>query len=183
VESPLRSVEGYRIIWVWSSQLAEQEGNARSRAIRKAVAALEALQATLKGPRCRIHQFIGVKRAAARILEECRAARWIGYSVEVFSEVTFTKIAPGRPSARTRYRRNERKRFHVSWQIRHDLVAADARTDGMFPLITNREADVFPAAEALRAYKQQPRLEKRHSQQQKLLLRMLGVSDRRYSRE
>jgi hypothetical protein len=57
--------------------------------------------------------------------------------------------------------RTVRPRFTVWATTRTDLVEQDARTDGMFPLLTN--TDLTPA-QVLDAYKAQPRLEKRFEQ-------------------
>jgi hypothetical protein len=40
-ESPLRSVEGYRILWIWSSQKLEQDRAVRQRSIQRAIEELE----------------------------------------------------------------------------------------------------------------------------------------------
>lgn len=56
----------------------------------------------------------------------------------------------------------ERSRFRVAWKPKADPIAYDARSDGMYPLITN--CDDLPAAEVLLKYKAQPSLEKRHEQ-------------------
>jgi transposase len=50
----------------------------------------------------------------------------------------------------------------VTWKPRADVIAFDANTDGMFPLLTN--CDNMPLADVLAKYKYQPALEKRHEQ-------------------
>jgi transposase len=49
----------------------------------------------------------------------------------------------------------------VAPRVKLDVVIADERTDGMFPLITNCHTS---CREILAAYKIQPKLEKRHEQ-------------------
>jgi transposase len=46
--------------------------------------------------------------------------------------------------------------------VRKELVSTDARSDGMFPLVTN--CWDLPLKAVLQAYKFQPKLEKRHEQ-------------------
>ena len=53
-------------------------------------------------------------------------------------------------------------RFTVSFNVRSDVVSADAKSDGTFPLLTND--CVMTPAEVLNAYKYQPNLERRHAQ-------------------
>jgi len=74
----------------------------------------------------------------------------------------FKQEKRGRPGAGTRYVKVERSRFSVAWKPKADVIAFDARTDGMYPLITN--CDDLPAGEVLQKYKYQPNLEKRHEQ-------------------
>jgi len=63
---------------------------------------------------------------------------------------------------RCRLRLRERLRFSVAARIKDDVVAADERSDGMFPLITNCKDLSLKAI--LEAYKFRPKLEKRHEQ-------------------
>lgn len=53
-------------------------------------------------------------------------------------------------------------RYHVNWLTFEEKISYDARTDGMFPLITNCRD--MPLKEVFKKYKFQPRLEKRHEQ-------------------
>ena len=52
-DSPIRSAEGYRIVWVYSSLKTEQDQHARQGRIEKGILALEALETRLRAPRCR----------------------------------------------------------------------------------------------------------------------------------
>ena len=61
-----------------------------------------------------------------------------------------------------KYKRIVKKRFHVTWSPRKENIDFDARSDGMFPLITNCED--LSLVEILDKYKYQPWLEKRHEQ-------------------
>jgi transposase len=58
--------------------------------------------------------------------------------------------------------RREQARMRLTWTVRPDQVARQARSDGMFPLITNCRQ--LSLAELLEHYKYQPRLERRHEQ-------------------
>ncbi|MDA8037842.1 MAG: hypothetical protein M0Z69_01525 [Actinomycetota bacterium] len=66
----------------------------------------------------------------------------------------------GRPGANTRYRRIETIRHRLRFDVREDLVASDACSDGCWPLITS-ERDLT-CAQVLIAYKCQPNLERRN---------------------
>lgn len=162
VEAELPSREGYRIIWVWNSLMALQDGESRQARIEKAWAGIEQLQGKLTGPRCRYRSRERVAEVAQRIIEQSGAGRWVTFDVEQQAEPAFRQESRGRPGAKTRYRRQERFRFSVSLKAHPEIIDADARSDGMFPLITNTKD--LSKTKILEAYKFQPRLEKRHEQ-------------------
>ncbi|AWM38409.1 hypothetical protein [Gemmata obscuriglobus] len=56
----------------------------------------------------------------------------------------------------------ETPRWHIRFEERGEALAHAARCDGLFPLMTNDEG--LSVAEALRKYKYQPFVEKRHEQ-------------------
>jgi transposase len=162
VEAPLRSAEGYRIVWVWSSLKAEQDQLGRQGRLERGVRALEAVAARLRGPRCRFRDQAAVAQAVEAALHPTGAARWLAWTIRETAEDSFRQESRGRPGARTRYVRRRHRRFHLAWQPRVETIQYDARTDGMFPLLTNDEA--LSPLEVLQKYKYQPQLEKRHEQ-------------------
>ena len=160
--SPMPSSEGYRIIWVRClSKIASDEA-ARTAQIEAGIAALDALQARLHGPKTRFHDRVVVEQTAATALQEKGAERWITVAVRETLEHTYRQEGKGGPSSSTRFRRITRRRFHLRWQVREAVVAAAAASDGCFPLITNDTT--LSDAELLAAYKYQPKLETRHAQ-------------------
>lgn len=161
VEAAMPSAEGYRVIWVWNSLMAWHDADSRQARIEKAWLAIEHLQTTLAGPRCRYRTRDRVEAAAHALLMAAGAGRWVAVTIEERPEPVFRQERKGRPGARTRYLRTVRPRFTVRATTRTDLIEQDARTDGMFPLLTN--TDLTPA-QILDAYKAQPRLEKRFEQ-------------------
>ncbi|MBI4841721.1 MAG: hypothetical protein HY803_11725 [candidate division NC10 bacterium] len=162
VETELPSNEGYRIVWVWNSLMAAEDAQARGARIEKAYVGIERLQTKLQGTRCRLRLRDRVQEAAQKILKEAGAERWVRVEIEERKEPVFRQEKRGHPGPKTRYVRKERLRFSVAARIRDDVMAADERSDGMFPLITNsRELSL---KQILEAYKFQPKLEKRHEQ-------------------
>ncbi len=162
VESPIRSSEGHRIVWVWSSLKADQDSLARQGRIEKGILALEALETRLRGLRARFRDEATVAQAAEAALRATGAERWLRVTIHAVVEETFRQETRGRPGVGTRYRRRQRHRFHLEWEPRPEAIDYDARTDGMFPLLTNCED--LSASELLQKYKYQPQLEKRHEQ-------------------
>lgn len=162
VEAELPSKEGYRVVWVWNSLMAAQDAEARQARIEKAWAGIEHLETRLRGPRCRFRAKEPVAQAAERIVHDSGAARWVDVVVEEREEPRYRQERRGRPGEGTRYVRRMRLRFSVSLKARPASIEADARSDGMFPLVTNVRD--LSCRRILEAYKFQPRLEKRHEQ-------------------
>jgi transposase len=162
VPAPNRSAEGYRIIWVWSQSLAHLNEQSRLAALQKAFDGIQELNAKLQGPHCRVRDRATVEAEVVRILAQGGVSRWAEAEVTETKDTRFKQENRGHPGAKTRYVKVERSRFTVGWKPKADVIAYDARSDGMYPLITN--CDDLPAAEVLLKYKYQPNLEKRHEQ-------------------
>jgi len=162
VEAPLPSKEGYRIVWVYNSLMAQEDSERRQARIERAYVGVERLQTKLQGKRCRLRLRERVEQAAVQILKETGAERWVQVQIQERKEPLYRQEQRGRPGQNTRYLRRERLRFSVVARIREEMIAADERSDGMFPLITNcRDLSL---KQILEAYKFQPKLEKRHEQ-------------------
>jgi transposase len=162
VEADLPSAEGYRIVWVWNSLMAEEDAEARGARIEKAYAEIEGLERRLQGPRCRLKLPERVRQEADKILAASGAARWVEVDIQQRRVEVFRQERRGHPGPKTRYLREEKIRFSVSARLNTPIIASDERSDGMFPLITNCRDLSLKAI--LEAYKFQPKLEKRHEQ-------------------
>jgi len=161
-DQPATTAEGYRLVWYHSLRKAEQDAVARSGRIERALKQLAVLKEKLRSPRTRYRQEAKVAAAVAEILETCGAAAWIVAEVQPQTEETFHQDHRGRPGKDTHYVKKVATRFVLSYRIDDARVAVDARSDGIFPLVTN-VAD-FSELELLHAYKRQPAIEKRFSQ-------------------
>jgi transposase len=161
-DQPATTAEGYRLVWYHSLRKAEQDAVARSGRIERALKQLAALKEKLHSPRTRYRQEAKVAAAVAEVLETCKAAEWIVTEVQPQTEETYHQDHRGRPGKDTRYVKKVATRFDLRYRIDDARVAVDARSDGIFPLVTN--VTEFSALELLHAYKRQPLIEKRFSQ-------------------
>ncbi len=161
-DQPATTAEGYRRLWYHSLRKAEQDAVVRSGRIEPALKQLATLKEKLRSPRTRYRQEVKVAAAVAEILETWGATAWIVTEVQPQNEETFHQDHRGRPGKDTRYVKKVATRFDLSYRIDDARVALDARSDGIFPLVTN-VAD-FSTLELLHAYKRQPVIEKRFSQ-------------------
>ena len=158
--APLPSVEGYRIVWVHSTGKASRDAQARAARIDAGVAALEALEAKLAGPRSRFKTRVAVEQAATEALAAAGADRWVTVSVSETTSKSYKQARAGRPGPDTSYREVSSTRFTLSHDIKLEQIRYDAAGDGCFPLITNDRE--LTDADVLGAYRYQPNLERRH---------------------
>ena len=158
--APTPSAEGYRIVWIHSTAKAGRDAASPMARTEAGIAALDALNAKLAGPRNRLKTRAAVTQAAAAVLVEARADRWVTCTVGEITTKTYKQAGPGRPAASTNYREVLTTRYTVSADIVLDRIAYDAASDGCFPLITC-DHDLDDAG-VLAAYRYQPNLERRH---------------------
>jgi transposase len=124
------------------------------------IAALDALDAKLAGPRNRLKTRAAVEQAGTAALVDARAEKWVTCTISETTTKTYKQAGPGRPGAATNYREVLTTRYTVSADIALERIAYDAASDGCFPLITcDRDLD---DAAVLAAYRYQPNLERRH---------------------
>ena len=160
VEGPQRSAEGYRLFWYRSSQKEEADRQARQRALGRARARLDGLQAP--GRRREFATVEEARQAGQRIVAEEQVQRWLRVEVDTEVEQEYRQVGPGRPGPNTEYRRVETCHYRIRFAEEGEALARAGRCDGPFPLMSNDE-ELTPA-EALLKYKYQPFVEKRHEQ-------------------
>ena len=158
--APLPSAEGYRIVWVHSTAKASRDAATRQARLEAGVAALEALDTKLTGPRSRFKTRVAVEQAATAALADTHAERWVTFTVTETVTKKYKQARAGRPGPATDYREILTSHFALKADIALDRVAYDAASDGCFPLISNDRA--LSDAEVLGAYRYQPNLERRH---------------------
>ena len=160
MESPLQSSDGFRIIWVWSSQKSRHDKEIRNGMMNASILNLERLETKLRSKKCRFHTRDDVDKAAGDAVG--KGSRWVGFSItESITEIR-KQLSRGRPSKSTEYRIITKKHFHVEWKPMEDNIDFDEACDGIFPLITNDQD--LSMKEILAMYKYQPHVEKRHEQ-------------------
>ncbi|MHB8329094.1 MAG: hypothetical protein ACYDD6_05655 [Acidimicrobiales bacterium] len=141
-----------------SSHKIERDADSRSNRVAAGIAALDELNQKLASNRCRLRTVVAVEEAAGEAVGSVGATRWVGFRVEEYHEVRHRQETRGRPGANTRYRQITRTKHRIHLQVREDVIGADTRSDGCWPLVAN-EKDTDPA-DILAAYKHQPNLER-----------------------
>jgi transposase len=156
------SSEGYRLLWYRSTRKAELDLAARARHVQRALAALTELRARLLSPRTRFRERGKVQQAVDNLLAECEVESLVRVAIEEREDAKYRQAQPGRPGKHTKYKKETRPRYHLTWELDAVAFANAEREDGIFPLLTNDRQ--LTAEEVLRAYKRQPIIEKRFSQ-------------------
>jgi transposase len=154
--------QGYRLLWIRSTQKAEQDAQSRAQAVAKALDALKNLQSRLNTYRLKSRQ--AIEQAIAKILKEHQTKDWIDSSIHTERAYKRHYGQPGRPSASGQGRLSWKPHFSVLVSVNEKAIELQSRTDGVFPIITNLKPEAYAAKKVLEIYKFQPFLEKRHSQ-------------------
>jgi transposase len=159
--APIRSTEGYRIVWTHSTHKLRLDQQARHDQLDRASAALAELNTRLAGSHCRFHDSATVKTAADQALAKRNCTQLLNVTISERTEQRIRYESRG-ANRKPRQRKTTRQRFTIAWEIDQQALARDHAADGCFPLITNDHQ--LTDAEILRAYRYQPNLEKRHHQ-------------------
>jgi transposase len=161
VPAPIKSAEGYRIVWIHSTHKAQLDHAARHDQLARALAALDSLNTRLAGPKCRITDRAAVDHAATSALRAQSVTKLIDYQITEQLE-TRIRIESNGHGKKPRQRKLTRTRLTLTWTVNETALQAEAAAYGCFPLITNDHA--LTDAQLLAAYRYQPNLEKRHHQ-------------------
>lgn len=166
-ESHFPSDEGYRIVWIWSSQKAEHDGLSRRRRLARATEELRDLAARMQSPRSRVKDALQAQERAKAILARTQTEELITVAVEVQEEARFKQATPGRPSKQTVYVRVPREKLLLHWSFQAEALETEQAMDGIFPLVLNDRN--LSLKDVLLAYKHQPHLERRFEQLKSVL--------------
>ena len=161
-EGDYETSHGYRLHWIRSTQKAEQDAATRSRQIEHTLDELRSIQTKLNTYNLKTRKQI-VQRIEG-ILKDARCEALIKHEIHTTREYKYVYQQKGRPTKDTPKKVTWREVFSISFGIDKDAVDAEAKVDGVFPLITNLDAKTHPAKKVLEIYKFQPFLEKRFSQ-------------------
>ena len=101
-EHPLRTSQGFRVLWYFSSQKEALDRAAREHRIA----------------------------AAQKILEDKQVERFIRIEVSLLEETSFSQATHGRAGPRTAYIRHAHQRPVLHWQSDAQALLDEARTDG-----------------------------------------------------
>lgn len=153
---------GYRLLWIRSTQKAQQDAQTRDRHLAKALEGLKQVQSRLNTYKLKSRE--AIDQAIEKVLQKHQAQNWIQCHIEARREYCEHYSRPGRPKASQKGSRSWKDLFSFSFGLNQQALDTQALTDGVFPIITNLEERDYKARKVLEIYKFQPFLEKRHTQ-------------------
>ncbi|MFQ5500535.1 MAG: IS1634 family transposase [Candidatus Zixiibacteriota bacterium] len=158
---PGKTSEGYRIVWVRSSLKMEFDALARETAIEKAEADLFDLNARLN--RGTLRNRAPIKKEVGKILHKHQCRGLLEWCIASRTHIETRRLRRGRPRKDDPVKEIRRQLYHLEVHRNKNAIQAEARTDGVFPLVSNLKPKEAPKKEILLIYKYQPYVEKRHA--------------------
>jgi len=148
------SKNGYRIIWVHSSAKEQHDKSSRENRIAKVDRQLAELF-----PRLNQYKLKTKEQIEEAIKKAAKGASGL-FQIQLIEDkqIVQRQIGPGKPGPNTQYKKDENIFYRLEWELDHKAIEDITTHDGIFPLISNAHIE---AAEVLKAYKNQPYLEKR----------------------
>ena len=151
---------GYRIHWIYSSEKRKRDRENREKHLKKAEQCLAVLNGKINKRGLKTKE--AIEEAAQQIIQDQKLENFFHISIETITEKYKVQIGSGRPGKNTKYKTCVNRLFSLSWTQKKQAIKQEAQIDGVFPLLcTDKE---LTAKEVLKAYKYQPRLEKRFAQ-------------------
>jgi transposase len=160
-DGPQVSVEGYRLIWIRSSQKAALDAELRERAIQASEEELVELGSRLN--RGRLRRRSSILKATRAILKRRGVDGLVRVEIATETRVRWRRLRRGRPRRDDPVREVRRTWYRLEFAPDSDALRRHARTDGVFPLISNLPAGPYSKKQVLLIYKYQPHVEKRHA--------------------
>ena len=152
-----QTAHGYRIVWIRSSQKAQEDTLHCQKLLQWAQAQLGELKLKLNHRRLRSKK--AIRQAVDDILEKTHTKSLIRVDLQSQTQWTSRRLKRGRPAAKDPVRRVKQIAWSLRIELDHETLAGEKRTDGVFPLLTNRLK--LSKREVLMIYKYQPYVEKR----------------------
>lgn len=160
-DGPRETSEGYRIVWIRSSQKMEIDALARETSLQKDEAELFDLNARLN--RGKLRKRPSIAKEVCKILHHHHCMRFLKVRIGYQHLIKTKHLRRGRPRKNAPVKQVRTRVYHLEVRRDKEALRGEARTDGVFPLVTNLAPRQTPKKEVLLIYKYQPYVEKRHA--------------------
>lgn len=160
--APERTAEGFRVVWFRSSAKAALDGEARDKRMTQAQAELGLLSQRLN--RRQLRSARQIRKAVREIIDRRSVKPLLRVRLKRQVQERFKRLRRGRPGADDPVRVVRRVTWSLVVRVDEEVLRAEERTDGVFPLASNLDKKKYPKKEVLSIYKYQAYVEKRFSQ-------------------
>jgi len=160
-EGQFKTSAGYSLLWVKSTQKAEQDKETRTRHVNTAIEELQNLQGRLN--KYKLKDTASIHKAVVEILKHRDCKKYISFKISSHRETIVKFKNKGRPGKNEKGDKSSITYYSLSFEIEHDALKNAEMCDGIFPIINNLP-DKYTPKQILEIYKFQPFLENRHSQ-------------------
>ena len=160
-DGPGETSEGYRLVWIRSSQKTELDALARETSLEKAEAELFDLNTRLDLGRIRKRP--AIQKTVKAILARHNCQQFLQVHIAAQTQIETRRLRRGRPRKNDPVQKVRKRVYRLEVRRNKEALRAEARTDGVFPLTTNLTPAKAPKKEVLLIYKYQPYVEKRHA--------------------
>ena len=150
----------YRMYWYYSSEKRKNDALSREQKLHKAESELFDLVPKLNKRKLKSREEI--ESRIEQILKHYKVTKFLTISLTEVKQSYKVQIGRGRPGPNTKYKNCVETIYSLIWERDAEALKREKNVDGTFPLLTTDES--LSAKEVLRAYKYQPRLEKRFTQ-------------------
>ena len=161
-ESLRLSDEGYRVLWILSSQKQQLDAQMRQHKVEKTIEELDKLKQRVGSRRLKSKEQINA--AVLKVFQENSSAQWFDWKLVRAETEEFKQKGKGRPGKSTEYEKTTNYHWNFEVLTNPAMIQQDAADDGIFPLMTNHCSKSVPMKQVLQEYKYQPYIEKRHEQ-------------------
>jgi len=158
IEDNLNRPYTLRKLIVYSEGLADLNARTRNRHLEKAEKELFALRQKLNKRKLITRE--AIEAAKNKILNNCKVCGFMDADVEERIEVVQKKVGPGRCGPNSKYILEEKTIYDLNVHRFQEAIEDDALLDGLFLMVTNQDAQDWPASRLLALYKRQYKVER-----------------------
>jgi transposase len=151
---------GYAIYWMHSNEKEQQDYKRRQYKLEKVEKSFEALLPKLNKRNLKNEK--NIAQRIEQILEKYKMNNFFETEIKEKQINYKVQASKGRPGPNTKYKTVIEKKYSFSWTQNKKALKMEKNIDGIFPLLCTDPN--ISCKDAFKAYKYQPRLEKRFSQ-------------------
>jgi len=134
---PVPSRENWPVTWIYSTLLRAHKQRSRQDKITRAKEELDQHKSKLERKGAKKRSVSEVDKKIQKIVTRLHVSDYVRAWVYEYEEVKFRQKGRGRPGPNTDFSREVRKKPSIAYEIDHDAIAYDMKSDGMYPLLTN----------------------------------------------